>query len=119
MTPIGERFDDHDGGDPRERFEGVVAPYLERPRTEMKRMMRHEALTVDGRIAAMFQEDSGSIVVKIPAIEASVLVEQGVATQFENGKGQPMKEWVVVPAEDSDVWAKLVGDAFEYVGAVG
>lgn len=113
-----DRFDDHDTGDPRERFDAVIAPYLERPNAEMKKMMRHDALTVGGRIVAMFQEGSGSIVVKIPGIEASVLVEQGVATQFENGKGQPMREWIVVPSEDSDLWAKLVGDAFEYVGAV-
>ena len=112
-----DHFDDHDTGDPRERFDAAIAPYLERADAELKRMMRHDALTVGGKIVAMFQEDSGSIVVKVPGIEASVLVEQGVATQFENGKGQPMREWIVVPPEDSDLWGKLTKDAFEYVSS--
>ena len=45
------------------------------------------------------------------------LVEVGVASRFDAGKGRPMKEWASVPSEHRRRWQQLADEAFEFVKA--
>jgi hypothetical protein len=59
----------------------------------------------------------GELVVKLPAARCAELAAEGVGRAFENGKGRPMKEWLVLTASPAD-WSALADEALAFVGGV-
>ena len=72
---------------------------------------------VDGRIFAMLVRDE--LVVKLPRQRVTELVEAGIATWFDAGKGRPMREWASISMAQADAWPTLVTEAFEFVASIG
>lgn len=75
-----------------------------------------DALTVEGRIFAMLSRDR--LVLKLPAHRVAELIAAGDGVPFDAGKGQPMKEWVVVtgdPADSNEALQALANEACEFV----
>jgi TfoX/Sxy family transcriptional regulator of competence genes len=70
-------------------------------------------LRVSGKIFAMLV--GGELVVKLPRDRVDELVDAGVATRFDAGKGRPMKEWASLPPSASRRWRALVDEARAFV----
>jgi hypothetical protein len=70
-----------------------------------------DALKVDGSIFAMVVK--GDLVLKLPARRVEALVGSGEGSPFDNGKGRPMREWVVVTDPAADL--TLAREALEFV----
>lgn len=73
----------------------------------------NEGLRISGKIFAMLV--GGELVVKLPKDRVDELVDSGVATRFDAGKGRPMKEWASVPPMASRRWKALVEEARAFV----
>ena len=73
----------------------------------------NEGLRISGKIFAMLV--GSELVVKLPRDRVDELVDAGVATRFDAGKGRPMKEWASVPASASRRWKALVDEARAFV----
>jgi len=71
------------------------------------------ALQVDGRIFAMVSGDR--LVLKLPAARVAALVGNGDGSQFDAGKGRPMKEWVALADHDGVAWHELAREALAFV----
>ena len=65
----------------------------------------------NGKVVPGLWKDGG-LTVKLTDVTAreQVLAMPG-ATQFDPGMGRPMREWVHVPADQSDRWPDLVEQA--------
>ena len=99
-------------------FEQVVAEVQEDPRVALPAApgasgFGSTALTVDGRIFAMLV--GGELVLKLPGERVAALIAGGEGQPFRNGKGQPMREWVVVPAGEPDSAVRLGREALAFV----
>jgi hypothetical protein len=70
-------------------------------------------LKVGSKLFAMLSK--GELVVKLPAARVDELIASGTGTRFDPGHGRLMKEWVVVPPRHADEWAKLAGEARQFV----
>jgi hypothetical protein len=72
---------------------------------------------VDGRIFAMLVREE--LVLKLPKQQVVELVETGIATWFDAGKGRPMREWASIGIAQADAWPMLVTEAYEFVASIG
>jgi TfoX/Sxy family transcriptional regulator of competence genes len=70
-------------------------------------------LRVGGKIFAMLAR--GQLVAKLPKDRVDELVESGVGSRFDAGKGRPMKEWVSVPIRHQRRWTQLAEEALAFV----
>ena len=99
-------------------FEGVVEPFSGDPQvTGGTGFGSAQGRRVDGRIFAMLVR--GELVVKLPRRRVDVLVEAGTARWFDAGKARPMREWASISTAQADAWAKLVAEAYKFVGSIG
>jgi hypothetical protein len=71
------------------------------------------ALKVNNKIFAMLVDSR--LVVKLPRVRVSELIETGRGQPFDSGKGTPMKEWVVLTGDETECRA-LVVEAQAFVG---
>ena len=71
------------------------------------------ALKINNKIFAMLVNDH--LVVKLPAVRVSELIETGAGLPFASGKGRPMKEWVSLTG-DEETCRALVVEAQAFVG---
>jgi len=106
------------GGSGREAelaFARMATRFLEAPGvTEGTGFGSNQGLRVAGRIFAFISK--GRLVVKLPAGRVDELVDSGVASRFDAGKGRPMKEWASVPAAQRRRWSRLTTESLEFVG---
>ena len=70
-------------------------------------------LKVGGRIFAMLVRDQ--LVLKLPRERVVELVKHGEGTQFDAGKGKPMREWFVLSPTSSKRWLPLAQEAMTFV----
>jgi hypothetical protein len=71
------------------------------------------ALKVDGKIFAFLSH--GDLVVKLPRERVDELITSETGKPFDAGRGKVMKEWVAIAPQHSRRWAKLAGDARDFV----
>ncbi len=105
---------------PEERFMVLVREFAGSPGVSVpgepgRRGFGSSALKVNGAIFAMLS--GGRLVVKLPQDRVITLLGTGAGTPFDAGKGRPMKEWVIVTADDGESWLALAREALEFVGA--
>ena len=64
-----------------------------------------------GKVVAGLWKDNGLTVKLTDEVAREQALAIPGATQFDPGMGRPMREWVHVPAEQSDRWPALVEQA--------
>jgi len=70
-------------------------------------------LKVDGRIFAMLVRDE--LVLKLPRPRVDELVAAGEGTNFDAGKGRPMRQWFVLSSRSKREWLPLAKEALAFV----
>jgi hypothetical protein len=106
------------GSTPQDLFDLLVdqiggQPGITGPSDRASRGFGSSALKVDGSIFAMLS--GGGLVVKLPRSRVAALIQAGVGTPFDAGKGTPMKEWLAVEGEDRDTWFGLASESLNFV----
>jgi hypothetical protein len=97
--------------------ERLTEHFLGRDGVAKKKAFARDALTVNGKIFAIFR--LGELVVKLPADDGKELIAAGEAGQFEPAPGRYMKEWFTFGAEvDEDRWIEVAEQSYEYVLAL-
>jgi hypothetical protein len=76
-----------------------------------------DALRVHDRIFAMLSR--GRLVLKLPASRVAGLLRGGAGHPYDAGKGRPMKEWVAIDPDRTELWLELASEALAFVGANG
>ena len=99
-------------------FRKVAARYLADPRvSEGTGFGSRPGLRLGKKVFAMLGAQ-GELVVKLPRDRVDALVASGAGARFDPRRdGRLMKEWATVPIARSGQWGRLVGEAFEFVGA--
>ena len=100
------------------RFDELVealhdAPGVTPPEAAGRSGFGSTALKVRGRIFAMVV--GGALVLKLPRARVEELCGDGRGAPFVNGKGQPMREWVVLTQDRGT--RDLGREALAFVGA--
>ncbi len=98
--------------DPGERFAAMVAdtagePDVQPPGSDGGRRFGSDTLRLGGSIVAMLVQ--GRVVLKLPRERVEALIGAGDGAPFENGRGQPMREWVALTGDPADDPALLRG----------
>jgi TfoX/Sxy family transcriptional regulator of competence genes len=85
--------------------------------TGARRMFGSTSIKTGGKMFAFFNTDR--LVVKLPAIRVTELVETGKGRPYDPGDGRIMREWVVVVSESAEDWLTLATEAEAFVGKRG
>jgi TfoX/Sxy family transcriptional regulator of competence genes len=88
-----------------ELFDAVVQAVGRDPSIGKGRGFGSSGLKVGGKLVAMLVK--GELVVKLPRGRVQQLVEEGSRAPFDPGHGRLMREWVSMPASDSEQWIRL------------
>lgn len=90
----------------------VVREFEERRETTEGGKFGSNALKTNGKLFALFTQDT--LVVKLPNPRVAALVAEGVGRPFNPGHGRLMKGWLTLVG-DRGSWAELVREAHSYV----
>ena len=105
--------------DARERYDELVDDLCARnDDVEPSQMMGMPCVKRSGKMVAGFAKGEGGMVFKLPdpAAHARALALDGAHLFDPSGKGQPFKEWVVVPAAHADEWESFSEHALRPAG---
>jgi hypothetical protein len=105
--------------DARERYDDL-ADFLafRHDFVELSQMMGMPCVKARGKMVAGFSKSAGAMVFKLPdpAAHAEALALDGAHLFDPSGKGQPFKEWVVVPEAHADRWESFAAHALTPAG---
>lgn len=100
--------------DARERYDDL-ADFLafRHDFVELAQMMGMPCVKARGKMVAGFSKGEGAMVFKLPdpEVRERALGLDGAHLFDPSGKGQPFREWVVVPAAHADEWESLAAHA--------
>ena len=68
-----------------------------------------EALKTMKKMFTMLSK--GNFVVKLPKERVTELISSGKGLPYDPGNGKIMKEWVIIPIEESDNWLDYASEA--------
>ena len=71
-----------------------------------------ESLKTKRKMFAMLSK--GNFVVKLPKERVMELVSSGEGLPYDPGNGKIMKEWVIIPLEQSDNWREYASESKEF-----
>ena len=104
--------------DPRAAYDSVVKEMTASSPATSSKMFGMPCLKNElGKAFAGFTE--GAMVFKLGAPEHAEALALAGAHLFDPGMGRPMKEWVVVPADQATRWLGLAQAAQRYVNQKG
>ena len=85
---------------------------------ERTKMMGMPSLKRNGKLVAGFVASEDAMVFKLedPSAHADALALDGAHLFDPSGKGQPFKEWVVVPEAHADQWEAFSQEALKPAG---
>ncbi|HUH15973.1 MAG TPA: hypothetical protein VML35_08825 [Gaiellaceae bacterium] len=105
--------------DARERYDDL-ADFLafRHDFVELSQMMGMPCVKARGKMVAGFTKGEGAMVFKLPdpAAHARALALEGAHLFDPSGKGQPFREWVVVPEAHADQWESFAQHALKPAG---
>ena len=105
--------------DARERYDDLV-DFLAFSRDDVARaqMRGMPCVKRGGKLVAGFSASLGGMVFKLPdeAVRARALALEGAVLFDPSGKGQPFKEWVVIPAALGEQWGEFAEHAVTPAG---
>ena len=105
--------------DAQERYE-ELADFLvfRHDFVELSQMMGMPCVKARGKMVAGFARGEGAMVFKLPDQDAHAraLALDGAHLFDPSGKGQPFKEWVVVPEAHADQWESFSHEALKPAG---
>lgn len=80
---------------------------------ELSQMMGMPCVKARGKMVAGFPGGYGAMVFKLtdPEVHARALALEGAVLFDPSGKGQPFKQWVVVPAAHAELWESFADHA--------
>lgn len=115
-----------DGRDPRitklldglradPRIAPVVRAFEENAEAKRGRSFGSNGLKVNGKLFALFTQDT--LVVKLPKQRVEALVASKMGKPFEPGHGRLMKEWLTVTSPRAS-WIDLAKEAHDFVRGV-
>jgi hypothetical protein len=105
--------------DAKERYEELVDDLCARnDDVEPSQMMGMPCVKRSGKMVAGFAKGEAAMVFKLPDPDAHAraLALAGAHLFDPSGKGQPFKEWVVVPEAHTDEWETFAQDALRPAG---
>ncbi len=105
--------------DAKERYEELVDDLCARhDDVEPSQMMGMPCVKRGGKMVAGFSKSEGAMVFKLPDPDAHArALALDDAHLFDpSGKGQPFKEWVVVPEAHGDQWESFAEHALKPAG---
>lgn len=100
---------EHDG------FDAIAADYLAREGVDIGPMFGSEGLRIRGKVFAFLVKDG--IIAKLPSGRVSHWEASGRAERMIM-RERPMREWVHVPDDASDLWPRIVAEAFAFVDEI-
>ncbi|MFJ9458984.1 hypothetical protein ACIRST_28320 [Kitasatospora sp. NPDC101447] len=106
--------------DPEHRFADLVRETAGLPGVTTPapgRRFGSDALKADGHIFAMLS--AGRLVLKLPRARVDELVAAGEGTNFDAGKGRPMREWLALDPASPLSWSRLAREAYAFVHREG
>ena len=71
-----------------------------------------ESLKTKKKMFVMFQK--GKYVVKLPKDRVTELLTSEKGLPYDPGNGKIMKEWVIIPEENSEKWIEFASEAKEF-----
>jgi hypothetical protein len=98
---------------PDEQFDRIANDLLSKGDTKRAKMFGMPCISVNGKMFAGLHK--GGMNFKLGASDREEALRIEGATLFDPGMGRPMKEWVSVPAAQSDRWCDLADQAYTYV----
>ena len=102
--------------DARERYDDL-ADFLafRHDFVQLSQMMGMPCVKARGKMVAGFSGGLGAMVFKLtdPDVHARALALEGAQLFDPSGKGQPFKQWVVVPAAHADQWESFAEHALQ------
>jgi hypothetical protein len=105
--------------DARERYD-ELADFLafRHDFVELTQMMGMPCVKARGKLIGGFLKAEGAMVFKLtdPDTHARALALEGAHLFDPSGKGQPFKQWVVVPEAHADQWESFAQDALTPAG---
>lgn len=105
--------------DARERYDDL-ADFLafRHDFVELSQMMGMPCVKARGKMVAGFTRGEGAMVFKLtdPDAHARALALEGAHLFDPSGKGQPFREWVVVPEAHADQWETFAQHALMPAG---
>lgn len=105
--------------DARERYDDL-ADFLvfSRDDVELAQMMGMPCVKRGGKLVAGFSAPLDGMVFKLPdeAVRARALALDGAILFDPSGKGQPFREWVVIPAVLGELWGEFAEHAVTPAG---
>ena len=105
--------------DAKARYETLVDDLCARhDDVEPAQMMGMPCVKRGGKMVAGFTKSEGAMVFKLPDADAHAraLALEGAHLFDPSGKGQPFKEWVVVPAAHAGEWESFAAHALRPAG---
>jgi hypothetical protein len=69
-----------------------------------------ESLKTKKKMFALFNKDN-NFVLKLPKDRVEELINSGEGKPYDPGNGKIMKEWVIIPIENSKKWIDLTSEA--------
>lgn len=63
-----------------------------------------QGIKLGGKLFVMFMK--GNLIVKLPEHRVNEVIDTGDGEPFDPGTGKPMKNRVLIPARNSDMWIK-------------
>ena len=85
-------------------YADVKAHFANDPKVEVLKGRGAQGIKRGGKLFVMFMK--GNLIVKLPEHRVNEIIDIGDGVSFDPGTGKPMKNRVLIPARNSDMWIK-------------